>query len=338
MESNSRATIYDIAKHANVSITTVSRVFNMHKSVSKKTRKKVEKAIDELNYIPNAIAKSLVHKSSKTIGLIISDLTNPFFTDVIDGIESILNPNGYTTFLCDTRYSRGREERYITQMLEKRVDGMIIFNVYASDLELVNRVKSIIPIVSVKSIFSQTDGVNASDEDGAFEAVDYLIKCGHRNIAFIVIDYNTSTISGRLKGYLKAHKKNDIGINNDYIFKAQYSTNAGYHLANQVLNKNPEVTAIFAYNDVMAASAYLAIKSRGLKIPDDISIVGYDGLELASLLNPKLTTVSQPLFEMGRSAAELIMKRVKENDRNSVPQVINLPVKLVVRDSVRKMP
>lgn len=327
-------TIYDIAKKANVSISTVSRVFNGSASVSKKTAKKVQKIIDEMNYVPNAIARSLVRQTSKTIGLIMSDVTNPFFTDVIDGIENILSDHGFTSFMCDTRYSHEKENRYISQMLEKRVDGIIIFSAYASDTDLIERTKNIIPLVSVQSTFSEVDCVNTTDENGAFEAVDYLIRQGHKKIAFLVYDYNNSTISDRLKGYLKAHKLHNIPVNKELVITSKYAANSGYHMTRQLLDKCPDVTAIFAYNDVIASSAYMAIKERGLKIPEDISIMGYDDIEMASMISPKLTTVSQPFYEIGKNAAELLLKRIKEN-RGYTPQKIILPTKLVIRDSVK---
>jgi len=329
-------TIYDIAKKANVSISTVSRVFNGSPSVSKKTRKKVQKIIEEMNYVPSAIARSLVSQSSKTIGLIVSDVTNPFFTDAIDGIESILSSEGFTSFLCDTRYSPERENKYISQMLEKRVDGIIIFSAYASDTNLIARTKSIIPIVSVQSTFKEVDCINTTDEEGAFEAVDYLIKLGHRNIAFLVYEYDNSTITDRMKGYLKAHKSNGIPVNKNYIIKSKFASNVGYYMAKEVLEKFPEVTAIFAYNDIIALGAYTAISQKGLKIPDDISIVGYDDIEMASIISPRLTTVSQPFYDIGKSAAELLLKRIKENTR-STPQTILLPTKLVIRESAKAL-
>lgn len=329
-------TIYDIAKKANVSISTVSRVFNGNELVSKKTRKKVQKVIEEMNYIPNAIARSLVCQTSKTIGLIVSDISNPFFTDVIDGIDSILSSEGFTAFMCDTRYSPEKENKYICQMLEKRVDGIIIFSAYASDTNLITKTKNIIPLVSVQSTFSEADCINTTDDKGAFEAVDYLIKLGHSKIAFLVYEYNNSTISDRMKGYLKAHKENRLTVNNEYIITSKFTSNGGYYMTKELLEKCPEVTAIFAYNDVIALGAYMAINEKGMKIPDDISIVGYDDIEVASLTMPKLTTVSQPFYDIGKNAAELLLKRIKEN-RKSTPQTILLPTKLVIRDSARKI-
>ena len=336
IENNSgqKVTIYDVAKKANVSITTVSRVFNNNPSVSRKTRRKVQKAIEELNYVPNAIARSLVYQSSKTIGLIVSDVTNPFFADAIDGIEKVLSNEGYTVLLCDTRYSQERESRYISQMIEKRVDGIIIFSAYVSDIDFIKKAINTIPLVSVQSTFKEIDCINTTDEDGAFEAVDYLIKLGHRNIAFLVYDYDNSTITNRMMGYLRAHKNNGIPVNEDYIIKSKFTYNAGYYMTKKLLEKHLEVTAIFAYNDMIAIGAYMAINERGLKIPDDISVVGYDDIEMASIVTPKLTTVSQPFYDMGKNAAELLLKRIKE-DTEAIPQTILLPTKLVIRESAR---
>ena len=331
-DSEKKVTIYDIASRANVSISTVSRVFNGNPSVSRKTRKKVEKIIEELHYIPNALARGLAHQSSRTVGLIVSDISNPFFADTINGIESILYNEGFTILLSNTYYSAEKEEMYITQMLEKRVEGMIIFSAYPQDNRWIERAKNIVPVISVQSALKGLDCVNTTDEDGAYEAVDYLIKLGHKNIAFLVYDYKTSTIIDRMKGYIKAHKNNGLTVNKDYIIASKFTPCCGYYMTRELLEKYPEVTAIFAHNDKIALDAYLAVQSKGLKIPEDISIVGYDDIETASLVRPKLTTVSQPFYEIGRNAAELLLKRIKDN-KWSTHQTILLPTKLVIRES-----
>lgn len=139
-----------------------------------------------------------------------------------------------------------------------------------------------------------------------------------------------------MKGYLKAHKVNQIPVNKNYIVKSKFSPNVGYYMTIELLEKFPEVTAIFAYNDVIAIGAYMAINQKGLKIPDDISIIGYDDIEMASIISPRLTTVAQPFYDMGKTAAELIIKRIKE-DTSSTPQVILLPTKLIIRESTRPL-
>lgn len=331
-----KATIYDIAKKANVSISTVSRVFNGSPSVSGKTRKKVEKAMEELNYIPNAIARSLVHRASNTIGVIASDLTNPYFINVIDGIESFFNSQGFTIFLSNTSYIVEKENLYISQMMEKRVDGIIALNPYSEDIPFIARIKNIIPIVAVHSTPKEIDCINTTDEEGAYKAVDYLIKQGHTKIAFLVYNFKNTTITNRLKGYYRAHKENGIQINKNYVLSSGFTPYCGYDMANQILDKYPEVTAFFTYNDQLAVSAYYAIQVRGLKIPDDISIIGYDNIELASLIRPKLTTVEQPTYEIGRSAAELLLSRIRRS-RGATPRTVSLPTKLIIRDSVRKI-
>ena len=289
-----------------------------------------------MDYIPNAIARSLVCQSSKTVGVIVSDISNPFFVDTINGIENILYGEGFIPFLCNTSYNPERESMYISQMMEKRVDGIIIFSAFANDTMLYTKVKNIMPFVSVQSTFNDVDCVNTTDEQGAFEAVDYLIKQGHRNIAFLVYDYGNSTISDRMKGYLRAYKENELPVNKEYIRTAAFSPNCGYDMTEEVLKKYPEVTAIFTYNDKIALDAYLAIQAKGLKIPEDISVVGYDDVERACMVRPRLTTVSQPFHEIGVTAAELLLKRIKEN-KKATPQTILLPAKLVVRESVKKL-
>ncbi len=311
-------------------------MFNGNPSVSKKTKRKVEKAMEELNYIPNALARSLVNKTSNTIGVVVSDITNPFFTEVIESIEEYLNSQGFTVFLSNSRYTVEKENQYISQMIEKRVDGLIVFNTCTEEESIIGKIKNIIPVVTVQSALKETDCVNTSDETGAYRAVDYLIKQGHKNIAFLVYNFENSNISNRMKGYFKAHKDNGIEINKKYILSSDFTPYCGYHMTNMVLDKMPEVTAIFTYNDQLAVSAYYAIQMRGLRIPDDISIVGYDNIGLASLMRPTLTTVEQPTYEIGRSAAELIISRVRDQ-RKSTHHTVLLPTKFIVRDSVKNI-
>lgn len=337
MDSKPRPTIYDIAEKADVSITTVSRVFNNSALVSDKTRKKVESAISEMNYIPNAIARSLANKRSNTIGLIVSDLSNYFFTDVIDGIEHVISKEGYFAFNCETRYDSAREIKYISRLLEKRVDGIISFNTNESIYELIKTAKQLVPVVSVQSQLKNIDSVNTRDAKGAYKAVDHLIGLGHKNIAIIVFDYENVTVASRIDGYIYAHVNNKLPVNKDYIFKVKFCNDAGYEMTNQILDKHPEITAIFAYNDKLAVSIYMAMQDRGLKIPDDMSVVGYDNTEIASIVTPKLTTIGQPMYEMGVKAAELLMERIRENDRKAKPKLILLPLEFKIRESTRAL-
>lgn len=330
-----RVTIYDVAKVAKVSVSTVSRVFNDSSLVNEKTRKKVKKVMDDMNYIPNALARSLVSKSCRTVGLIVSDVTNPFFTDIIGGIESILNDEGFVVLVCDTRYSIERENHYISHMMERSVDGIIVFSVCEENALIMNKASKILPVVSVQSTFKEFDSVNTQDSEGAYSAIDYLIKLGHRKIAFFVYEGNNSTIRGRMKGYVKAHADNGIPVNKEYIITSSFKPNCGFYMANEMLKKHSNITAIFAYNDKIALDASIAFQSKGLKIPDNISIVGYDDIGIASLVQPKLTTVAQPHEEIGKTAAELLLKRIRDKNQRIIPRTILLPVKLTVRDSTK---
>lgn len=336
IKTEQRATIIDIAKEANVSISTVSRVFNGSTAVSKKTKRKVEKAMEDLNYIPNAIARSLVCKTSNTIGIVASDLTNPFFTEVIDGIEDYFNSQGFTLILSNSRYKVEKENLYISQMVEKRVDGIIILNAYSENMPLISKIKNTVPIVAIQAVLAGVDCVNTRDEDGAYKAVDFLIKQGHTKIAFLKYNFENTTLTNRLKGYYKAHKDSGLAINKNYILTSEFSPYCGYHMANEILNNFPEVTAIFAFNDQIALSTYNAIQTRGLKIPDDMSIIGVDNIEYGSLTAPKLTTVEQPTYQMGKNAAELLLRRIKD-ENISEPQEIILPTKLIIKESTRKI-
>ena len=168
------------------------------------------------------------------------------------------------------------------------------------------------------------------------DAVNYLIKCGHKHIAFLTYDYDNTTILDRKKGYIKALEDNGIPVDENLIIASKFKPNCGYHMTQELLEKAPYITAIFAYNDQLALGVYLYLQKKGLRIPEDISVIGYDNTELATLLNPSLTTVGQPRKEMGISAAELLVKRIREQ-KSIIPQTILLPTTLIVRDSVRKL-
>jgi len=336
MEIKQRPTIYDIAEKANVSISTVSRVFNNSELVTSKTRNKVENAIRELNYIPNAIARSLVNQKSKTIALIVSDISNPFFTRVIEGVEDVVSKAGYFILYCDTRYDLKREENYIQQLLEQRVDGIITFSTSESAYKIVKNVEKVVPFVSIQSELKGADSINTYDVKGAFLAVEHLISLGHENIALIIYDYNNLSINSRINGYIHAHKHYKLPVKKEYIFKTKFLPNAGYHETNEVLDSHPEITAIFAYNDILAASCYSALENRGLKIPEDVSVVGFDNTNISSIIAPKLTTVAQPMYEIGANAAQLLMQKLNGGEQGKDPQMMILPTKLIVRDSTSK--
>ncbi|HEY8362023.1 MAG TPA: LacI family DNA-binding transcriptional regulator [Tissierellaceae bacterium] len=330
-------TIKDIAKLANVSIATVSRVINNKPGgVSEETRKRILELVKELGYQPNAIARSLVTKKTKTIGLIIPDISNPFFPDIARGVEDGAYMYGYNVFLCNTDDNLAKESEYINALKEKYVDGIIFTSSSIPKHEhMVALIKSGIPVVIIdrRIDFEDVYGVFVDNYEGGYIATKYLIDLGHRRIACIAGPLHTTTAKDRLEGYKKALMESGISIEEELIFEGDYKINSGIVGAEKVLQH--KITAIFACNDLMAYGAYKTIKSLGYKIPDDVSVIGFDDIQLSQILEPQLTTIKQPAYDMGLTAASMLIKLVEGQKLNK--RVINFKPRLIIRRSTKSI-
>jgi len=334
----SSITIYDVAKAAGVSLSTVSRVLNDSDLVGKNTKFKVQKIMDEMNYIPNQIARGLMNNTSKAIGLIIPDIANPFFAELIQGVEDVANKNGFSMFLCNSNYNSEKEKAYMIDMAERRVDGVIIISAFKQDLELIKRLNKTMKIITIQTRIEEIDGVKTDDQASMKEAINHLILLGHKKIAFICFDLRGC--KERYKGYTEMLQLNNIQIKEEYIREYSKECNAlynnkenmGYIMTKELLELPEPPTAIQAMNDYIASGAYLAIKEKKLSIPKDISIIGFDNISISKLLNPALTTVSQPIYAMGETGGELLMKNILDGS-NPVPRMIVLPTKFIIRES-----
>lgn len=327
-------TITDVAKNAGVSVSTVSRVINGSTLVGKKTKVKVQKIIDEMNYIPNEMARGLIKRTSRTAALIIPDISNPFFTELIHGVEDVLNAQGYSMILCNSNFDHKKEKAYIMEMAERRVNGLIIISVFMQDSDLINRLnKTAMRIVAIQTNIEGIDRVNTNDYKGMTEAIEHLIGLGHRKIAYLCMDTRVET---RLNAYKDALKRHDIPFEKDYIVEYDFGkglkTNLGYSMTKKLLELPEPPTAIQALNDHIAFGAYMAVLEKGLEIPKDISIVGFDNVNMAKLLNPALTTVSQPIYELGEAGGELLIKSII-NGPDHIQKEIVLPTQLIIRKS-----
>ena len=329
-------TIIDIAEKAGVSPATVSRVINNSDSVGKKTREKVQKIIDEMDYIPNTVVRGVVKQSTRTIALIMMDIANPFFSEITYGVESALRRFGYSMFLCNSNYSRETEKFHLMEMVGRRVDGIILISAFSGDNELIQKLLNMsIQIVSIQTRFSGIDRIITSDEEGMISAVEHLISFGHTKIAYIGAGARYAPY--RFKAFTDTLKKFDIPLIPDYCPEFQplsdHRENFAYHMTKQLLALPERPTAIQTMNDYLALGVYQALHEENLCIPDDMSVVGFDNIQLSNLLNPRLTTVEQPAYEMGKSAGELIISKI-QNDGPSVPRQISFETKLIIRDSV----
>ncbi len=331
------ATIKDIAKQANVSTTTVSRVINNYPDVSDKTRKKIIKIIEENNYRPNAVARSLSTSKSNAIGIFFTDhfnsgLHHPFFREVIFGLEKHLGEAGYDIVYFTNRHW-GDSFSYLEKCRDRHVDGVALMGVLRDDPNLTKLLASDLPAVFVDiDIIGKNSSYVISDNiSGAKKAVDYLFELGHKKIA-LLMGFNTSkTSQERFVGYQQALEELGLPYNSDWIFNGNFSEEGGYKATQEMLQLEDLPTAIFCQSDGMAIGAIRAIEDEGYRVPNDFSIIGYDDIEASRYVKPSLTTVAQNKDMMGRSVAKLLINMIEKSQKGNSPIVV--PVELIERES-----
>lgn len=327
-------TIKDIARLAGVSIATVSKVVNNKDfDISEGTRARVQKIIDEENYRPNSLARSMITKTTKTVGLIIPDVRNPFFTDLARGAEDSAKENGYSLLFCNSDDVLGKEIEYINTLVEKQVDGIVLAGSINRNKALEENFSVNVPIVSLdRKVYFK--GIKATVEidniTGAHDAIEYLIQSGHKDILFLSGQEEVDISKDRLEGYKKALKENHIPFNPDYVIFGLYKSEFGYQyiMENELPTK---VTAIFCGNDLIALGAIKALKSKKIKVPNDISIMGFDDISLASINTPELTTVKQPSYEFGYIAVQRLIDII-EGITNRKDK-FEIKTELIIRES-----
>lgn len=329
--------IRDVAEKAGVSTSTVSHVVNKTRFVSEETQAKVLTAMEDLNYKPNRLARSLRRKDKRTntLGLMIPDSANPFFAEVLRGVEDASFESGYNVFLCNSDDNPKKEQNYIEVLLGKQIDGIILVSAGANNNSLQvlanNGVPSVVVDREVKG--ANTDSVLVDNVDGGFQAINYLIALGHSQIGCIGGPSLLTPSAGRVQGYRKALTECGISVDEALIIPGDFRAQSGYEAANTLLGLSDPPTAIFACNDMMAVGAIHAIDKLGLKVPKDISIIGFDDIPLASFTRPPLATIAQPSHEMGLLAAEMVITRIQDPDLPSRNEMLS--TSLVIRDSCK---
>lgn len=324
-------TSHDVAKKAGVSIATVSRVLNDSPLVTESARRQVLRAVKELNYQPNRAAQRLRAGRSHVIGLIISDIQNPFFTSVVRGIEDLAYQHGYSLILCNSDEDIQKEQLYIEILSSERVAGVIIvptgINCCAPLLNLR------MPVVVMDRVLAgfDTDTVVVENVAGAFAATKYLIELGHQRIGLVGAPPGISVGIERQLGYEKALGDSGIATDEALIRAGNFKETGGYQATRELLDLKPRPTALFVANNLMTLGALVAIRESGLKIPEDISIIGFDDMPWANLLQPPLTAIAQPTYELGHHAAQLLLERLKDRTRPVTHE--RLATRLVVRGS-----
>lgn len=327
-------TINDIAKAANVSKATVSYVLNDKPGVSEKTRRKILQIIKELNYFPNAVARGLAGKTIGMLGLVIPDITDMFYASIIRGVEQAANSFHYTLNLCTTHADPEKEREVVDLFTSGRVDGLIVMTYHLQKDYLAALKERSIPFVFIDSPIEDESiyTVIVDNKKAGYTATEYLINAGHREIAFIHGSRDAWDNDYRFQGYCQALRDHGLVLRNHLIKTGDFQRFEGYQAAKGLLISSQRPTAIFAANDQMALGVLHAASELGLKIPEDLAVIGFDDIEAAALVDPALTTVSQPTLEMGKKAVELVVALI--NGKKPLPRKILLQTSLIERETV----
>jgi LacI family transcriptional regulator len=335
------STIREVAKRAGVSPITVSRVINDYDYVSSGTRQRVEAVIEELGYVPNMLGPSLRSKQTMTLALVMTDITNPFWTTVARGVEDVAQANGYSTILCNTDESEDKQEHYLQMLLRRRIDGILLVPACSDDPKPVQIIqKQGIPVVLLDRQIPdvQVDIVRADSESGAYQLTQHLLSRGYRQIALLTGRQTVSTAVDRANGYLRALADAGLPDSAAKLYWGEFTQDSGFDMANQALSAAPQPTALFAANNFIALGALQALHEQGLHVPDDIALVTLDDsppnfpIALQKDLDPFLTVVNQPAREMGQQAAQLLLDRLKDAIDAEYRHIV-LPTKMIIRAS-----
>lgn len=327
-----------MAKHANVSTATVSRTLNHQDDLlSPETRERVLAAIQELGFVPNSMARGLHSNRTKTIGLIIQDVANPYYASIVKGVEDAAQELDYTVILANVHRSKQRTTHYLNVLREKRVDGIIfagggvVRDAGSDEFFEQNRIAT---VVIGKSLDVQRASVQIDNAQAACEACEYLIKLGHSKIATITGPEYSTTAVDRTKGYRQALANHGIIPRDEWIIQGNFEYESGYQAAGKLLQLAPETTGIFAQNDMMGIGVIKALREKGYDVPNDISVIGFDDIPLASFITPMLSTIAVPIYDIGKAAMQVLSRKLSGDE---VQPVTVLPTKLVPRESCQKL-
>jgi len=325
-------TIADVARYAGVSVATVSHVMNRTRHVEPETAERVRAAIAALRYSPNSLARSLRRGETKTIGLLLPDNSNPFFASVARQIEDAGFVAGYTVILCNSDGSAEKEERYLSVLMAKQIDGLI-FAGSSDHARVFSQLSAAVPAVLLdREIHSvNVDTVLVDHDHGGYLAGRHLVGLGHKRIGVIGGPRDSSSSPARLRGFVRALGEAGVELPADAVVDSDYHFAGGRLAMERLLTQVPDITAVFACNDLMAMGAITALRSRGLRVPDDISMIGFDDIPYAVTTWPPLTTIAQPVEKIGTRAVSLLLERVAEPAAHSRREVL-MPV-LVERES-----
>jgi LacI family transcriptional regulator len=332
-----QSTIQDIARSLNITASTVSRALSDHPKIKKTTKELVWEKARELNYQPNSIAASLRKGKANTIGMIVPRVNRHFFSNIITGVESVLNPEGYNLIICQSEESEQKEINNIDTLIASRVAGILIsISLETNNFDHLRKVMSHnIPLVMFDRITDELDVCKVENDDvsGSYDVTRHLLEQGYRNMMWIGGSRRFNTYHNRFAGYRKALAEIGIDAETMPVYEGNISLETTYEFMREYLLQNPLPEVIFSASDYMAMGAMMAIQEKGLKIPDDVAISGYSNEPFAALINPKLTTVEQFSKEMGKATARLLLEEILAARDEMIPRKTILRPKLIVRES-----
>jgi LacI family transcriptional regulator, galactose operon repressor len=305
-------TIKDIAREADVSYATVSRALNNKYGVKPATKARISDIAKRLRYSPNAIARGLVMRQTHTLGLILPDITNPFFPEVARGVEDFAQENGYSVFLCNTNWERRRESDYVGLLAEKRADGLIIAPVSSNAEALEREFPRDMPVVYVSSVPTGTrrSCVAIDNIRGGHLATTHLIENGYRRLGFIGAMEESQAVDERLEGFRRAHREAGRALSEQFVHLGHFRRETGYDVMRKMIDSDDYPDAVFAENDIIALGVIQAVRDAGLAVPGDVAVVGFDDIQLAAYREIGLSTVYQPKYEMGRMASGVLLEGI----------------------------
>lgn len=329
------ASIKDVAKEAGVSIATVSRVINKVDVVNEETKKKVQEAIDKLGYSPNIVAQSLKTQRSKSIGILVPDISSQVYPEIVRGAEDVAQMYDYSIILCNSDFDMEKEKKYIKVMKEKMVDGMLYMS-SSLDPEILQYIRDL----NMKTILVETieqekilPSVTIDNRSAAHDAVKLLLDKGHKKIAYIGIKKDRRNAwAKRFDGYEDALKEAGIELNEDLTYYGDLKAQTGYKGINSILDKT-EVEAVFCGSDEIAMGVINALRDKDIKVPEDVSVMGFNDIYEASIFYPKISTVAQPLYDMGSVSMRILVKMLRNEPSDQDHYV--LPYQIIERDSVK---
>jgi LacI family transcriptional regulator len=332
------ATVADVAKAAGVSVSTAARVLSGNGYASEETRRLVLEAARDLGYVPNQIARSLRTRRSRMIGLLIGDVENAFYSTIAKNVESVLKDAGYHVVLCNSNDDPEDEREYLALLDGMRIDGLIVTPTLRNKAAFGRLLQKDIAIVQVdrKVAGLPADAILVDNEEGAHAAVQHLIAAGHLNVGILPGDLDVPTARQRLAGYERALTDAGIPIREELIKAGSFHRDHAIEDATELIRAHPSPTAIFAANNILAEASLMVLAELDLKVPRDMSLVAFDDVQWMGMVSPSVTAVRQPVADLARSAAELMLRRLRE-DADQPPSTIVFRTELLERGSVAQV-